>query len=108
MALELTRYGVPVRIIDSMTERAKTSRAVAIWSRTLELLDRAGGSAAFIERGNKGEPCQHRGRQQTAGPHLPSIPSTRPIRSSSCCRRRRPKGCSWSGSRRAASVPSWA
>ena len=53
MALELARYKVPVRIIDRMTERADTSRAVGIWPRTLELLDRAGGSDDFIADGNK-------------------------------------------------------
>lgn len=53
MAVELARYKVPVRIIDRMQERASTSRAVAIWPRTLELLDRSGSSADFIARGNK-------------------------------------------------------
>ncbi|UOK69820.1 FAD-dependent monooxygenase [Ancylobacter polymorphus] len=55
MALELARYGIPVRIVDPMTARATTSRAVAIWPRTLELLDRAGGglSAELIAGGNK-------------------------------------------------------
>jgi 2-polyprenyl-6-methoxyphenol hydroxylase-like FAD-dependent oxidoreductase len=53
MALELARYRVPVRVIDKMTERAETSRAIAIWPRTLELFDRAGGSGEFTEAGNK-------------------------------------------------------
>jgi len=53
MAVELARYKVPVRIIDSMPERAGTSRAVAIWPRTFELLDRSGGCAGFIAKGNK-------------------------------------------------------
>ncbi|MFO1205953.1 MAG: FAD-dependent monooxygenase [Burkholderiales bacterium] len=53
MALELARYKVPVRLIDRMTERSDTSRAVAIWSRTLELLDRAGISEELIAMGNK-------------------------------------------------------
>lgn len=55
MALELARYRVPVRIVDPMTERATTSRAVAIWPRTLELLERAGGrlSAELVGLGNK-------------------------------------------------------
>ncbi len=38
MALELTRYGVPVRLIDKIPEATHTSRAVAVWPRTLELL----------------------------------------------------------------------
>lgn len=55
MALELARYRVPVRIVDAMTERSTTSRAVAIWPRTLELLERAGGglSDELVARGNK-------------------------------------------------------
>lgn len=51
MALELARYRVPVRIVDSITQRAGTSRAIGIWPRTLELLDRAGGSGDFIAGG---------------------------------------------------------
>ncbi|QIO98526.1 FAD-dependent monooxygenase [Bradyrhizobium symbiodeficiens] len=53
MALELARYQVPVRLIDKMTKRGDTSRAIAIWPRTLELLDRAGASAELIALGNK-------------------------------------------------------
>lgn len=55
MALELARYRVPVRLVDQMTERAYTSRAVALWPRTLELLERAGDglSAELVSRGNK-------------------------------------------------------
>lgn len=53
MALELARYHVPVRLIDKMTKRGDTSRAIAIWPRTLELLDRAGASAELIALGNK-------------------------------------------------------
>lgn len=51
MALELARYGVPVRLVEKATARAGTSRAIAIWPRTLELLDRAGGSGEFIDAG---------------------------------------------------------
>lgn len=55
MALELARYHVPVRLIDRMCERVYTSRAVAVWPRTLELLERAGGglSAELVSRGNQ-------------------------------------------------------
>jgi len=53
MALELARYGVPVRIVDKMTERSDKSRAVAVWTRTLERLDRAGVSGDLIASGNK-------------------------------------------------------
>ena len=53
MALELARYGVPVRIIDKIPEATHTSRAVAVWPRTLELLDRSGAAADIIRQGNK-------------------------------------------------------
>jgi 2-polyprenyl-6-methoxyphenol hydroxylase-like FAD-dependent oxidoreductase len=53
MALELARYQVPVRLIDMMSKRSDTSRAIAIWPRTLELLDRAGASADLVALGNK-------------------------------------------------------
>ncbi|MFG1404267.1 FAD-dependent monooxygenase [Xanthobacter sediminis] len=53
MALELARYGVPVRIIDKIPDAAHTSRAVAVWPRTLELLDRSGAAADLIPQGNK-------------------------------------------------------
>ncbi|MBL8575763.1 MAG: FAD-dependent monooxygenase [Mesorhizobium sp.] len=53
MALELARYKVPVRLIEKATRRAQTSRAIAIWPRTLELLDRAGASRELVEAGVK-------------------------------------------------------
>ncbi len=53
MALELTRFQVPVRLIDKMTERSNTSRAVVLWSRTLELLDRIGATCDLLDIGNK-------------------------------------------------------
>ncbi|MCS0497306.1 FAD-dependent monooxygenase [Ancylobacter sp. MQZ15Z-1] len=55
MALELARYRVPVRLVDAMTARANTSRAVALWPRTLELFARAGGglSDELVGLGNR-------------------------------------------------------
>ena len=53
MALELARYQVQVRLVDKMTERSDTSRAVAIWPRTLELLDRPGVSGELVALGNQ-------------------------------------------------------
>jgi 2-polyprenyl-6-methoxyphenol hydroxylase-like FAD-dependent oxidoreductase len=48
MACELARYGVPVRIIEKAAHRTDKSKALVVWSRTLELLDRGGGSAPFV------------------------------------------------------------
>jgi 2-polyprenyl-6-methoxyphenol hydroxylase-like FAD-dependent oxidoreductase len=53
LALELARYGVAVRIIDKAAQRTDKSKALVLWSRTLELLDRGGGSAPFIDAGFK-------------------------------------------------------
>ncbi|MFG1419669.1 FAD-dependent monooxygenase [Xanthobacter sp. V0B-10] len=52
-ALELARYKVPVRLVERSPEPALASRAVVVWARTLELLDRAGASADLVARGNK-------------------------------------------------------
>src|SRR5690606_34678179 len=55
MALELARYKIPVRLVDKMTARSDKSRAIGIWTRTLEMLDRVGEdiSAELIAGGNK-------------------------------------------------------
>ncbi len=53
MAAELARYEVPVRIIDKAPHRTDKSKALVLWSRTLELLDRGGGAAPFIDAGLK-------------------------------------------------------
>jgi 2-polyprenyl-6-methoxyphenol hydroxylase-like FAD-dependent oxidoreductase len=53
-ASELARYGVPVRIVDKAPQRTDKSKALVVWSRTLELLDRGpGGSKPFIDAGFK-------------------------------------------------------
>jgi 2-polyprenyl-6-methoxyphenol hydroxylase-like FAD-dependent oxidoreductase len=54
LASELTRHGVPVRIVDKAAQRTDKSKALVMWSRTLELFDRSvGGSAPFVEAGFK-------------------------------------------------------
>src|ERR1700760_1381178 len=53
LASELARYGVPVRVIDKAPQRTDKSKALVVWSRTLELLDRGGGSAPFVDAGFK-------------------------------------------------------
>src|SRR6202453_4207613 len=53
-ASELARYGISVRIVDKAPQRTDKSKALVVWSRTLELLDRGpGGAAAFIDAGHK-------------------------------------------------------
>ncbi len=52
MACELARYKIPVRIVDKAAHRTDKSKAIVLWSRTLELLDRApGASRPFLEAG---------------------------------------------------------
>jgi len=53
MAAELARYGVSVRIVEKSPTRTDKSKALVLWSRTLELLDRAGCSHTFVAAGHK-------------------------------------------------------
>ena len=57
LASELARYGLPVRIVDKAAARNDKSKAIILWSRTLELLDRGGpdGSAPFVAAGLKAQ-----------------------------------------------------
>ncbi len=51
MAAELARCGVAVRLIDKSPKPTETSKALVVWSRTLELMDRMGCTPAFLEAG---------------------------------------------------------
>jgi len=51
MATELARYRVPVRVIEKAAARSETSKALVIWSRTLELIDRMGCADTFVSAG---------------------------------------------------------
>ena len=55
MAAELARYGVRVRIVDTAAARTDKSKALVLWSRTLELLDRAACADTFVGAGLKVE-----------------------------------------------------
>jgi 2-polyprenyl-6-methoxyphenol hydroxylase-like FAD-dependent oxidoreductase len=57
MACELARYGLSVRIVDKNTRRTDQSKAIVVWSRTLELLNRMGPGVAdrFVQAGIKAE-----------------------------------------------------
>ncbi|POF61272.1 monooxygenase [Novacetimonas maltaceti] len=67
MAAELVRYGMPVRIVDKLPTRTTQSRALAIWSRTLELLEVAGGADAFVAAGLHAKAVSlHAGRRTLA------------------------------------------
>jgi 2-polyprenyl-6-methoxyphenol hydroxylase-like FAD-dependent oxidoreductase len=53
MAAELARYGVSIRIVEKAAQRTDKSKAIVIWSRTLEMIDRMGCTAAFLAEGFK-------------------------------------------------------
>jgi 2-polyprenyl-6-methoxyphenol hydroxylase-like FAD-dependent oxidoreductase len=53
MAADLARYGVSVRLIEKSPERTDKSKALVLWSRTLELMDRMNCSAPFLTTGKK-------------------------------------------------------
>jgi 2-polyprenyl-6-methoxyphenol hydroxylase-like FAD-dependent oxidoreductase len=57
VASELTRYGLSVRIVDKNTQRTDKSKALVLWARTLELIDRMSlnGADRFIQAGLKVE-----------------------------------------------------
>ncbi len=51
-ALELSRLGVPVRLIDQHKAPATTSRAIGVQARTLELFDQRGLADEMVRLGN--------------------------------------------------------
>jgi 2-polyprenyl-6-methoxyphenol hydroxylase-like FAD-dependent oxidoreductase len=51
-AMELSRFGIPVRIIDKQREVAPTSRAIGVQARTLELLEQRGLAEEMMQLGN--------------------------------------------------------
>src|SRR4029453_11653924 len=65
MANELTRYGIPVRIVDKEPQRTDKSKALVLWSRTLELLEPRGFVAPFLTAGMTGH-----GVQISGGTHI--------------------------------------
>ncbi len=54
LAIELERHGVACRIVDRNEHRTDKSKALVLWSRTLEILDDMGGAAPFVAAGMPG------------------------------------------------------
>ncbi len=52
-ALELSRLGIPVRIIDKLVAPPTTSRAIGVQARTLELLEQRGLADQMLSLGNR-------------------------------------------------------
>lgn len=51
MAAELRRYGVELRIVDKSAARTDKSKALVLWSRSLELIERMGRVDRFLAAG---------------------------------------------------------
>ena len=51
LAAELARYGLAVRIVEKSPQRNDKSKALVIWSRTLELINRMGCAEKFLSIG---------------------------------------------------------
>ena len=51
-ALELSRFGIPVRLVEKRLQPATTARAIGVQARTLELLEQRGLDAKLVENGN--------------------------------------------------------
>jgi 2-polyprenyl-6-methoxyphenol hydroxylase-like FAD-dependent oxidoreductase len=67
LAAELARYGVQVRIIDRSPHPTETSKALVVWSRTLELMDRMGCTPAFLDAGLRARGASIRSGRTTLG-----------------------------------------
>jgi len=67
MALELARYGVKVRLVDEAPHRTELSKALIVWSRTLELMERAGIASTMVGAGYKVEAAHLSAGSQTIG-----------------------------------------
>jgi 2-polyprenyl-6-methoxyphenol hydroxylase-like FAD-dependent oxidoreductase len=58
LANELARYGVTVRIVETSPTRTDKSKALVLWSRSLELLDQAGYVEPFLAAGMQAHGAQ--------------------------------------------------
>jgi 2-polyprenyl-6-methoxyphenol hydroxylase-like FAD-dependent oxidoreductase len=67
LANELTRYGVSVRIVDKAGERTDKSKALVLWSRSLELFDQAGYVDQFLAAGVPAHGAQFSNGQKVIG-----------------------------------------
>jgi 2-polyprenyl-6-methoxyphenol hydroxylase-like FAD-dependent oxidoreductase len=53
-AIELSRFNIPVRLIEKKAEPDTTSRAIGVQARTLELLEQRGLGSSLVKLGNPG------------------------------------------------------
>lgn len=75
-AMELSRMGIPVRIIDKAKKPSTTSRALAVQTRTIELMELRGLSEKMLEKGNRAQATTiYSGEQILGKVNLNLIPS---------------------------------
>lgn len=75
-AMELSRMGIPVRIIDKAKGPSTTSRALAVQTRTIELMELRGLSEKMLEKGNRAQATTIYSAEQILGKvNLNLIPS---------------------------------
>ncbi len=80
MASELARYGLSVRIVDKAPRRTDKSKALVVWSRTLELMDRMGCTSSFLDTGRKAFAANiSSGKEQIARLTLEGVASPYPF-----------------------------
>lgn len=75
-AVELSRLGIDVRIVDRAAEPSSTSKALAVQARTIELLQPRGVGAAMLAQGTKAKGASLYGRGKLlATVHFDRMPS---------------------------------
>ncbi len=80
MACELARHGVRCRIIDKAVKRSQTSRALAIFPRTLEVFEMMGVAEPMLNAGLRLRGIRiHNRAEQIAGIELSAIQSPYPF-----------------------------
>lgn len=80
MATELARHGVRCRIVDQARERSQTSKALAIFPRTLEVFSAMGIADRFLAAGQRLHGLSiHHGNQRLAAIDLTSVASPYPF-----------------------------
>ena len=80
MANELVRHGVPCRIIDRAPERSQTSKALAIFPRTLEAFESMGVVDRFLALGHRIQGLSlHHGNERIAQVDFSSVASPFPF-----------------------------
>ena len=78
LGCELARSGVQVRIVDKAAQRTDKSKALVLWSRSLELMDRGIGTGQFLENGFNVQAVNFISGEKLVG-HVDMSSSTAPI-----------------------------